>query len=723
MEQERRRCRDFSYFFRRAWFVIEPTTELVWNWHLDYLCEVLQQEAERIAAGQPKTTDIIINVPPRTLKSKTVAVCLLAWVWSRWPGQKFLTASYDLSLALEHAVECRRLIQSVWYQDLFGHLFQMTGDQNVKSFYTNTATGYRIATSVGSAATGKGGDWNIVDDPLSAQQAESEVMRQKAIDWITRTMWTRLNDQSTGVRVIVMQRLHEDDPTGYLLRAQPDKWRHICLPASESDLISPPELRQEYRDRLLFPARLSWPVLLGLKAGLRAYGYAGQYDQNPSPLEGGMFKRHLWSFWKPAGMELPAVSYKVDGRMETCRVVDLPDTFDSMVSSWDAAFKDKKESDYVAGSVWAERGAYLFVLDMVKGQWSFSETIKRIFAFSQAHPRSSAVLIEDKANGPAIVDMMSKVIPGLQEFNPGSNSKTDRAQPLSRRQEAGQVFLPHPAIAAWVNDWIEEYAGFPNMKNDDLVDSGSQAANYLGRKDLVWTFVYKKIVRSFKVDWSKLSAKTALFISQWVSENHQTHILVAIWSPRNGLLYVLGEVMTSSALPDMVVPMVNALIRNVTDGASGVSDLRKWAWYGNAYMFGGRQTIDGDIRALYVSAKVAMRDNPAYNEAGAINLVGGMLGSYQIRIHPDCRELARQMSSWDKSNGQPARGNHMARALCNLCSVLHESGLTSASEPAPKPYSEHKERLRESMENAAMSNELGRFVVNNEPAARTGGWM
>jgi hypothetical protein len=197
---------------------------------------------------------------------------------------KFITASYSGELSVEHATETRRLIESSWYRELFGDSFSMTTDQNVKSRFQNDKTGYRRATSVGGTVTGQGADIIIADDPHKAEEALSEVSRESVKSWWTKTMFTRLNDQRTGVRIVVMQRLHEDDLTGHLLTNS--DYRHICIPLEVTDSLSPKGLAENYIDNLMFSERFDANVVSNIKKTMGTREYASQFLQQPSPDDG-----------------------------------------------------------------------------------------------------------------------------------------------------------------------------------------------------------------------------------------------------------------------------------------------------------------------------------------------------------------------------------------------------------------------------------------------------
>ena len=463
--------------------MLEPGTALHWNWHYDVICDELQQVAEDVAENKPKRHDLIFNVPPRTLKSTLVTIMWPAWCWIKWPRLRFFTTSYSDTLALEHTWSTRRLIQSEWYATYWGSRFALMGDQNVKNFYANDRTGYRLAAGRGGTATGRGGDIIIADDPQSAQEAESEATRLTVTDWWMKTMHSRLNSQAVGVRVLIQQRFHEQDLTGYLLENQPEQYKLMKFPA---ELIADPQPREhagKYRQGLLDPQRFPRDMLEQIRARTSSYIYEGQYNQRPVSSEGGLFKRNFWGYWKPAGMALPSVTRKLsDGRVFTHKLVDLPKSFDLKLIAWDASFKGTAGADRCVGDVWALDGLDEYLLDEDCGQYDFLEFVRHVEELYKRHLDSYYVVIEDKANGPAAISTLEDRIPCIVPIQ-CDGSKTSRATDSSHavsflaRAEAGHCYLPHPAIAAWVDEYIDELASFPKGKHDDRVDASVHAHN------------------------------------------------------------------------------------------------------------------------------------------------------------------------------------------------------------------------------------------------------
>jgi hypothetical protein len=303
--------------------------------HIDAICTHLQAVIE----GQIQ--NLIINVPPSHAKSLLTAVLLPAWAWIDRPAIRWMFATHRADLTVRDAVNCRRLIESDWYRSRWGDRFHLRKDQNEKTRYENDKTGHRVVVTVGSG-TGEHGDIVVVDDPTSVDQAESDVERTTANEWWNGTMATRLNDLRTGRRVVIQQRLHEDDLTGNLLAK-----------GGYDLLMLPEEFEPEragvtsigWRDPRTQPGELLWPKKNGpdeiakIKRDLGSYRYAGQFQQRPSPAGGGIFKRWWFRYFKPKFMEPGPVLVKgPDGELLKIIAVDVPDDFDQMLQSWDMSF-------------------------------------------------------------------------------------------------------------------------------------------------------------------------------------------------------------------------------------------------------------------------------------------------------------------------------------------------------------------------------------------------
>ncbi len=435
---------------------MEPSP-FVPGWHIDAVAEHL----EAVTHGQIR--NLLITIPPRHTKSTIVSVAWPAWEWIDSPERRWLFGSYAESLAVRDAVRSRRLIGSQWYQDNWGDRFQLAGDANLKHRYENDHGGHRISLGTGGSATGEGGDRLIIDDPHNIGEIESSLVRKTVLTWFDTVWSTRANDPRTTARVCIMQRSHCDDLAGHVL--EQGGWEHLCIPAEyEGDtrktIIGWSDPRKQ-ENELLWPARFGPAEIAEAKRTLGSFAYAGQYQQRPVPATGGVWKKSWFRFYRRA---------------------DLPAKFDLVAVSWDCSFKDLRTSDYVAGQLWGVKGADFFLLDQVHGRLDFPATLQAIRNLNgRARYPVNAVLVEDKANGSAIVSTLKREVPGILAVNP-QGGKESRAAAVAPLIEAGNVLLPMPDEQPWIEDTLLEFVSFPAAKHDDRVDAASQALNWLQSK-------------------------------------------------------------------------------------------------------------------------------------------------------------------------------------------------------------------------------------------------
>ena len=394
------------------------------------------------------------------MKSISVAVALPAWTWTVQPQKRFLFASYAASLSVRDSVKCRRLIDSKWYKEHFGEVFKLTGDQNQKQRFENNQTGYRIATSVDGALTGEGGDIIIIDDPHNVREAESSAVRESVLDWWDQAMQTRLNDPKTGAFVIIMQRVHENDLTGHILRNEYNDWDHLCLPARyELGHPSPTKSSLNFTDprtkenQLLWPERIDDKTLDSLEKSLGSYASAGQLQQRPMPKGGGILTAEWWVPWEKE---------------------DLPD-IEYIIQSWDTAFSTKEKTSYSARTTWGVFRRHGQVNAIVLDMWYDRVTYPELRAIAQEaynEYEPDAVLIEKKASGQSLLqDLRMAGIPVIP-YSP-DRDKEARAHAASALLEDGRIFFPYDK--KWSKNLIDICAAFPAGDNDDIVDTCTQA--------------------------------------------------------------------------------------------------------------------------------------------------------------------------------------------------------------------------------------------------------
>lgn len=461
-------------FTAAAWHVVEPATALQWNWHLDALCAHVQAVLEGPERWGEWAQNLLINIPPGTMKSLVVSVFAPAWVWLWRPAWRAVFTSANPRVSLRDSVRCRDLIESQWYTETFKPAWKMAEDQNAKGNFKNSKGGTRLALSVGSKVTGDRVHAIFVDDPLDAADAPSKAARDSVTFWWDQALANRLADLKCDVRVIIMQRLHEEDLSGHLL-AQ-GGWAHLNLPmefepeASRTTFLKWKDPRKS-EGELLFPQRFTKEVLEAERKRLGSSGYAGQMQQRPVPVAGNKFRREWWRFWAPAGGN----GARPRGASAAPAKVLNPATakFDEIIGSWDCSFKATDGADFVVGLVIGRIGADRFVLARKRGRIGFGDTVKAVVQQRKDWPRCYEILIEDKANGSAIIETLKSEITGIVPVNP-MGGKEARAAALEPEVESGNWYLPDGA--EWLDEWLDEFASFPLGRNDDQVDACSQAA-------------------------------------------------------------------------------------------------------------------------------------------------------------------------------------------------------------------------------------------------------
>ncbi len=391
----------------------------------------------------------IIEAPPRHGKSELISNWVPTWFLELFPYKKVILASY----ASDYAVEWGRKVKGN-LETLQGLKTRLALDSKAAGRFNTQFGGAMFTAGVGGAFTGRGADLFIIDDPIKNwEEAMSERRRETVWNWYKTVATTRLEPGATII--IVLTRWHEDDLAGRLLKD--GGFKNIKLPAlaKKFDILG----RKE--GEALCPKRYNRQQLLKIMNDLGTRFSSALYQQEPTPQEGELLKRKFWKRWTPA---------------------DLPILFDEVIQSWDMTFKDGKKNDFVVGEVWGRKGPDMFLLDQVRGQWSFTKTIAMFAQLSARWPRAYKKLIENKANGPAIESQLKAAISGIKLIEP-EGSKIARATAAEPALESGHVWVPHNELLhPWVPGFINEAAGFPFGKYDDQVDTASQAINFLNKK-------------------------------------------------------------------------------------------------------------------------------------------------------------------------------------------------------------------------------------------------
>jgi len=457
---------DFAGFVKAAWPVLHPGRRLIWSWHNDLLCEYLMLVKQR------KIRKMIANTPPRCLKTTMFTICFPCWVWLTEPSHAFLCASHSNSLSTDHSIARRRLISSAWYQSLWHDRFKLSPERNLTTQFANNHVGQMVATSTGSGAEGLGADTAILDDPMSSQQALSDSERCTNNRWVVNTLPQRLNDPATGAMIVIMQRLHEIDTTGFLLSEDPESWLHLVLRlVAEEDerWVFPISGRvvERKKGEVLQPTRFT-PDVVAEKQRDRMV-WAAQYQQRPAPLEGNMIKHSDASYF--GGID-PKTG-QPDER--------LPENFDLKLISVDCAFKDLATSDYTAILVIGVKGRKRFVLDVINEHLDATTTESKIRGLRDKHRPIGAVLVEDKANGPAVIERLKANIPGVVAINP-KGGKVARMFAAAPEWQAGDWYVDRRAAST--ECLLEQLTMFPAGRHDDMVDAMTQAACWLASYQL-----------------------------------------------------------------------------------------------------------------------------------------------------------------------------------------------------------------------------------------------
>ena len=456
-EVERDACkRSLFEFVKSFWSVIIPE-DPVFNWHIPYLCSELETLAGYIVRREKKPYDLIINIPPGTTKSTIITIMFPAWLWTQDPTIRIITNSYSADLSIEHATKSRDIIISEKYKRLFPEV-RIRRDKSGKGNYENTRTGARYTTSTGGTITGKHAHVIINDDPLNPAQAYSDVMRASANEH-TKTLSSRKVDKKNTPTITIMQRLHEQDVTGYLLAKKGDTIRHINLPAELSDKVSPAELKDKYIDGLLDPVRLDREVLDEAKKDLGSRAYSGQYDQNPVA-DGGNIVKNKW--------------FRHIDRDEFERLHQY-----EPIHFWaDTAYTDKTDNDPTGVVAACKVGEKIYILGAKKVLLPFPDLCRFLPRFLQENGYSdeSTLRIEPKANGISVIDQLEETT-GLNVTRTPTptDSKKQRLYAASPVIECGRVVVVDDYFT---EEFIDEICGFPAKAHDEYVDLISYIIDY-----------------------------------------------------------------------------------------------------------------------------------------------------------------------------------------------------------------------------------------------------
>jgi len=444
---------DLMAFTERAFYELNPQTAFKAAPHI----EVITTKLEAIRRGEIRR--LIINLPPRHLKSHAVSIAFVAYFLGHNPAGQVICASYGQDLADKLARDCRTTMSSSWYQRLFPT--RLAARTSVSDFAT-TQQGFRMATSVGGVLTGRGSDLILIDDPLKPDDALSETQRTAVNDWYQNTLLSRLNDKETGCIIIIMQRLHQDDLVGHVLERE--KWEVVSFPAiAEEDEVhrieSPLGNRQFIRKAgdILHPERESHATLAKIRKNIGEYNFVSQYQQNPTPPGGSMVKvpwlRYYESHEKPA-------------------------RFLRIVQSWDTANKAGELNDYSVCTTWGVDGKNRYLLHVLRKKMNYPDLKRTVIELAKEY-NAQNVLIEDKASGIQLIQELERELYSTVTAYkpPPGTDKIMRLHAQTDLFENGRILLPKEA--PWLADYVNEITGFPGTKYDDQVDSTAQALDHM----------------------------------------------------------------------------------------------------------------------------------------------------------------------------------------------------------------------------------------------------
>jgi predicted phage terminase large subunit-like protein len=428
---------NFKVFLQKSFYTLHPNTPFINNWHIDLICEYLKALENR------EIKRLIINIPPRYLKSFCISVAWSAWLLAQDSTRKIIVASHSMQLAKKLSLDCKALVNANWYKNIFDTT--ISNKQNTKEKFCTTDHGFRIACSIGSNITGEGGDFLIVDDPLTPSQAFSEKKLARVNEWFASTFLTRLNDKKNGVVVVVMQRLNSNDLSGCLLKNK--NWEYLKLPIiseDKEDISFKKFSYSRYKDELLCEKREGFKEVCILKKELGLHAFSAQYQQNPISMQSKLIDK-VW----------------------IQRYSNVPN-FNCVYQSWDTAIKIGIANDYSVCTSWGLTNNAYYLIDVFKKKLGYPD-LKQMIVEKYNEYKPNGVIIEDKASGQQIIQDINSIskMP-IIKFLP-KKSKLVRFMLALNIIEAGKLYLPKGS--SWLYDFEAELLSFPESNHDDQVDS------------------------------------------------------------------------------------------------------------------------------------------------------------------------------------------------------------------------------------------------------------
>jgi predicted phage terminase large subunit-like protein len=435
---------DFRTFLHRCVLTLNPGAIFLDNWHL----EGISYQLDRVLKGEE--TRLIINMPPRYLKSITVSVAFTAYALGLNPKLRIFSISYGEELSKKHAADFRAIVQSAWYRDAFPRMrIARATDTEIHT----TERGFRRSTSINATLTGLGGNIFIIDDPQKVVDAHSDPLREHLHHWFTNTLLSRLDSKERDAVIVVMQRVHLHDLTGYLLES--GGWTHLSLAAiaeeDEQIAIGNDDFYYRLAGEALHPEHESLETLEKMRLELGSDVFAAQYQQSPVPPGGGMIKQKWFRYYTALPERKPG---------------------HRIFMSWDTAAKNGAQNDWSVCTVWLLADKVYYLLDMVRGRFEYPQLRDTAIALAERY-KPFAILIEDASTGTALAQELKQAGRYPVRLIPVHHDKIGRLYVQQGKFERGQVLFPKDQ--PFVSEVEKELLSFPQGKTDDIVDSISQA--------------------------------------------------------------------------------------------------------------------------------------------------------------------------------------------------------------------------------------------------------
>jgi len=444
--ERNRSISNFANFNIKVFESLNPSTPYLHNWHIDLINNALN------LIEQGKIKRLIINMPPRALKSLTINVAWPSFILGKYPEKRIISASHSQALSEKHSLDSRNIMHFNWFKENFSNC-TISNSMNQKRKFMTTKNGFRMATSIGSALIGEGGDYLIIDDPLSPLQSLSKKFRIRATTWFEQTFITRLNNKKLGAIIIVMQRLHEEDLSGYLI-AKRQGWHCLTLPSLGNDQkqasLSGFQLArtdEENLNQLIDDQH----TIANTRKELGEATFLAQYQQQPLPCKGNIIKKEYLT-----------------------KLNIFPSSFDTIFQSWDTAIKTNENNSYSVCITFGIHNGKFYILDVLRSKKEYIDLLHLIkIQYEKFQP--SLILIEDKASGQILLQELKNSSLPITSVRPTLDKEARLYSTLSLF-ETQRVFLP--TNASWLGEYEEELLNFPNSQYNDQVDATTQGLNF-----------------------------------------------------------------------------------------------------------------------------------------------------------------------------------------------------------------------------------------------------